>query len=201
MKVIKYFIAIFAFLAMIASTSIANAAIINFDEQSVITSQVIQSPYKELTWNNFGILNSVGYGLSGLAVATLPNAGFNLNGMPASFLSSEGFYLKSFYISAWYRGAFDLLVKYYDNNNNVISQKIPLLVNQSMLVNVNKSNIYKVEFTPVDASNKPVSGRWFLIDDMDFTPVPEPSSVLGCLVGLVGLIRTKTRKLSEQKLQ
>jgi hypothetical protein len=193
-------IALAALLA--ASFGLAHAEVLTFE--GVSTHSGIPAGYGGLNWSNFYTLNVVPgyYENSGYSHALESGTflAFNGGGAPASIsaTSAAGFALTDgFFTGAWNNGLNITAQATFENGTTATNS---FLVNTSGPKDVvfDWTGLKSVTFTSSGGTQQAGfggSGTQFAIDNLNATPVPEPTSVALLLAG-VGLLGVVARRRS-----
>lgn len=166
------------------NNSDAKSAIINFDD---IPTGLINSSteYNGLHWSRFVIRDpepgtSLGNGLN-----SAPNLASIEQSAPGSFYAADPFN----FLSAWLTTpAFDDKVTVFEGylNDNIIYNKEVTLNKSKGYFEFDFYNVDKVVFRTKETN--PLSSKKILLDDIEVTPVPEPTSLFLGLIGIIGSI-------------
>lgn len=188
----------------------ANAATINFDDLNTrnnFASLGISNTYQGYLWSS----STSSGGNEGWAVATTTQRissetyapasgngyGWNWNGTQSLFIdfqgavNVDGAYFANIGASYGSNASFVQMLG-YDSIGNVVAQSgLGAIGNSFQYLNANFSNIHKLEIRANAAS------KWFAVDDIQVSAVPEPETYALLLAGLGlvgGVVRRRKQK-------
>jgi hypothetical protein len=196
---------LFTFLPL--STSAQN--LITFDDISLSTTGIfvmayIPSGYQGLDWVNFLALNVPNetrlYGTNGsyYGMVSASNVVFNSDGSPAEIDSPGGnFNFLSAYMTGMWRSNLNIEVQGFSGADLLYDQTVVASATNPTLFAFNYLDIDRLTFNSFggqSAGFPASSGNIFVMDNMSFAFVPEPSTVLLAAVGALTLCAFLKRK-------
>lgn len=181
------------------SAPVADAAQLTFDELPLSNDGIpIPNGYGGLQWSNFYELDAVTYPrASGYrpGMISQPNVAFNGFGTPASLSSTTPFNLNSGYFTGAWNDGLQLEVKGWIGLTLAYDNTYTLSATAPSLINFNYLGVSSVDFISFGGTPYPgygtASGTQFAMDNLAVTIVPEPSSVVLLILGMLGWRRVR----------
>lgn len=180
----------------------AQATVLTFDDISPIDDYAsIPNGYGGLDWDNFSYLNSLSIPNSGYnnGIVSGNYVAFNVAGDPA-IVGNGVFDFNSAYLTAAWNNSLSITVEGLNNGSSLYSTTVVVDTNSPILFDFDYRGINELRFTSFGGDNAGFNGRGtqFAMDNFNFTPVPEPASVLGVLafgaLGASSLLKRKQQK-------
>lgn len=180
----------------------AQATILTFDDIAPVEfNSSIPNGYGELNWDNFSYSNSLSLPNSGYKNGTVSGnyVAYNAFGEPA-IVKNGVFDFNSAYLTAAWNNGLSITVEGLNNGSSLYSTTVVVDTNSPTLFDFNYRGINELRFTSFGGNNANPGGEGtqFAMDNFNFTPVPEPASVLGVLafgaLGAISLLKRKQQK-------
>jgi hypothetical protein len=175
--------------------------VITFDDLQVTgRGEYIPSGYQGLVWSNFGVYNAIlatnlapalGGGLSGLyyGMVSPSNAVSNAGGDPAEIDSSTNFNFLTAYLTGAWNSNLNIEVQGFDGTNLVYDQTVVASATNATLFTFDYQNVNRLYFNSFGGQSAGFSGSGgnFVMDNLTFEFIPEPSSLLLTTAGVLAL--------------
>ncbi|MGE5657143.1 MAG: PEP-CTERM sorting domain-containing protein [Actinomycetota bacterium] len=203
-------VAMGAVLSSLASVETAQAAVLGFDDLSRPTfgGSVVPQGYGGLNWNNFYYIQdmSTSFSNSGYqnGAVSQPKVAFNGFGNPASISSNTPFNFDSAFLTAALDDRLSITVAGLLGGVEKFSQTVTANTQNPTFAKFNYTGIDQLNFTSFNSTTG-VSGdtKQFAIDNITYEPVPEPTTIIGSLlgVGILGAGRKWQQRKRQEKAQ
>jgi hypothetical protein len=192
----------FVVLAFFA-VSVHAQTIITFDDLTdSTTGTFIPTGYQGLSWSNFAYTTPVlATNVSGLTgyyygMVSPSNVALNAGGSPAEIDSATNFNFLSAYLTGAWNSNLDIEVEGFNGTN--------LLYDQTVVASATNATLFAFNYTDIDRlyfnsfGGEPAFGgtarEQFVMDNLTFEFIPEPSSLLLTGLGAVSLVAFMKRK-------
>jgi hypothetical protein len=182
------------------------ATIITFDDilHDTGVSSLIANGYQGLVWSNFSSVNAVlqtnDFGLSGYyyGMVSASNVAFDASGNPAEIDSTGAtFNFLSVYLTGAWNSNLNVEVEGFRGGSLMYDQIVTVAATNATQFAFDYMDIDRLYFSSSGGQGAGFSfpsGRNFAMDNFDFEFVPEPSSFLLTLVGVLALWSLRKRR-------
>lgn len=179
---------------LLLCTSLASAAVINFDDLSGNSADAIADGYQGFNWSVLGSVNGSEYPATGFeaGVTSGSNAAYNWNGFDVSILlAAEGSFdfIGAFFTAAWY-GDYFHEISFEGWLNGVLVYSL----DSAIALASNSPTWIQLDWAGIDQLNiySSLAGLdYWAMDDftvaINTANVPETSSLVLMLMGLIGV--------------
>lgn len=189
----------------------ARAAVINFDDLADVADAPMPSPYQGFSWTDVQYFTNdlfgPPFGPDGFdnGIVSQKNAAYSggadtatgLNQVVAVISSPSTFNFVSAYLGAVYYDTMNLTVQGFQGSTLLFSQVVVLDNN----LTTGSANKFTFNFTNIDtikmfgslADPNCTNCSQFTMDDIEFTPVPEPSTLSLVALGAAAALRRRSR--------
>jgi len=203
---IKKLSLIAAMVGLMAFSNMANAAEITFEEVDASAGPFAlnSTHYPGINWNGFSVMQPSSFNpryLPGLV--SQDQLAWNDFGDSASITFDNPVnFISGYFTAPIFTPTFPAYVPveisisglYADGSTFSFDDYIVLATEGSQqFVNFNLNGITSITFSP-DVSTTPTAHNWFAMDNITYTPVPEPGSMALGLISLAGLIGSRIRR-------
>jgi hypothetical protein len=182
--------------------------VITFDDLHVTGSgEYIPNGYQGLVWSNFGVVNAIletnlplvlGGGVSGIdyGMVSPSNVAVNAGGTPAEIDSATNFNFLSVYLTGAWSSNLNIEVQGFNNGTLLYDTTVTASATNPTLFTFNYLDIDRLYFNSFGGQNAGFSGSGenFVMDNMTFAFIPEPSSFLLAALGAVSLVAFLRRR-------
>jgi hypothetical protein len=183
----------------------ATGTVVTFDDLSPhLSGSFITNVYEGLVWSNFGAVNAVLDGsINGLSgyyygMVSASNVAYNGFGLPAEIDSPvTNFNFLSAYLTGAWNSNLNIEIQGFRGGALLYDQTALVGATNPMLFTFNYLNIDRLYFNSFGGQNAGFpsgSGTHFVMDDLTFEFVPEPSSLLLTAGGVLTLWAFLKRK-------
>jgi len=192
-------------LVVLIITAPCRATVVTFDELSdSTTGTFIPTGYQGLVWSNFAYVNAIlmsntfGYANgANYGMVSPSNVAFNAGGTPAE-IDSPGTnfdFLSAFLTGAW-ESNLNIEVQGFNGNDLLYNQIVVVSATNATLFTFNYTDIDRLYFNSYggDPAFGPNDGNNFVMDNLTFEFVPEPSAFLLTAAGALMLWSVVKRK-------
>lgn len=183
------FLAVFAF----RGVPICRAALVTFEDLSETgTGAFIPSGYQGLVWSNFVAVNAItdkahnGFSGAYYGMVTVSNIAYDAFGDPAEIDSTgTNFNFLNAYITGVFRSNLDVEVQGFRNGSLLYDQIVVVAATAPTQFTVNYVDIDRLTFNSFGGDYAGFGGTagTFVLDNLTFEFVPEPSSFLLTTIG------------------
>jgi hypothetical protein len=185
--------------------SACRASIITFDDIALNTtsSSNIPNDYQGLVWSNFSTVNSIlntnEYGISGFSYGMISasNVAYNGFGRPAEIDSSgANFDFLSVYLTGGWNSNLNVEVEGFRNGSMMYDQIVVLAATNATQFIFNYTDIDRLYFASSGGESAGFVGfgPQFVMDNLNIEFVPESSSFLLTVVGVLALWSLRKRR-------
>lgn len=170
----------------------AHAATVNFDDIAVNRYDWKRlNTYADMSWDNMGVGNNMGYGYNSGTVSQA-NTAFNIGGRTATFSSGTPFTFNSAYFTGAFSAGTYIAI---GQGAQRYEMTFDVLNTAPTLVTFNWTGLYSVSIGWISGNS---NGRQFVMDDLKINDaiegaVPEPSTWAMMMLGF-GLVGTAMRR-------
>jgi hypothetical protein len=191
------------FLPPLVIFSVIALSTVSSHSQTVITFDDIPSPetniangYQGLNWSNFWVLNAIllsnylGYAEGyNYGMVSPSNVAFNAGGSPAEIDSTTNFNFLSVYLTGAWNSNLNIEVEGFNGAQEIYDTIVVASATDPTLFTFNYLDIDRLYFNSY--GGEPAFGgsarEQFVMDNLEFEFIPEPSSLLLTALGLVTL--------------
>jgi hypothetical protein len=197
---------IFAFLTLLTFSMISRclATVVAFDDlpENTGDASLIPNNYQGLVWSNFGAVNSIlntnNLGLTGYyyGMVSVSNVAFNAVGNPAEIDSATNFnFLSAYFTGAW-NSNLNIQVQGFRGAAMLYATTVVVSATSPTPFAFNYLNIDHLYFNSFggDVAFNHAGGPHFVMDNLTFEFVPEPSTLLLTGAGVLMLCVFRKRK-------
>ncbi len=168
-----------------------------------MTGTFVPSSYQGLSWSNWAVVNAIlrsnifGYANGdNYGMVSASNVAFNAFGNPAEINSATDFDFLSAYLTGTWVSNLNIDVEGFNGTNLVYDQTVVASATNATLFTFDYMDIDRLYF--VSFGGEPAfgdnNGDNFVMDNLTFEFIPEPSSLLLTALGGVSLIAFLKRK-------
>jgi hypothetical protein len=185
-------------------SSVRSQTVITFDDlPNSTTGTFIADGYQGLDWTNFGVGNAIlrsnVFGVSGYnyGMVSPSNVAFNGFGLPAEIDSGTNFNFLSTYLTGAWNSNLNIEVQGFSGATLLYDTTVVASATSPTLFTFNYANVNQLVFNSFGGQNAGFasgSGEEFVMDNLTFEFVPEPSSLLLVALGGVSLVALLRRK-------
>jgi hypothetical protein len=196
----------FFFLVSLPTISGRAQTVITFDDltqtSTGLLSTNIPNGYEGLTWSNMFVVNALrGAAINGTngyyyGMVSPSNVAFNAGGSPAEIDSATNFnFLSAYFTGAW-KSNLDVEVQGYSGTNLVYDETKVASATNATLFTFDYLDIDRLYFNSYGGEEAfgPNDGNNFVMDNITFQFIPEPSSLLLTTAGVLALVAFVKRK-------
>ena len=181
--------------------------LVTFDDLSVTSTGLafasIPNGYQGLTWSNMSVLNAIrvtdASGTNGYLYGMIspPNVAYNGFGTPAEIDSATNFDFFSAYLTGAWNNNLNIEVEGFNGATLAYSNTVVASATNATLFTVNYMDIDRIYFNSFggqDAGFGQGAGEEFVMDNLTFDFIPEPSTLLLTALGVAALFTVVRRR-------